>query len=106
MTTSGSRLAALLKRVRRVTSTRGKKADLGRFLAVPQSRISEWLSGTHEPGGEIALRLLEWVEAEEHEQTDPERVDARPGSETQTRRIQSNENPNSGPKRPYPKPID
>jgi hypothetical protein len=59
---------ALIVRLIRATSNRGKKADLARFLGVPISRVSEWLNRTFAPGGEITLRLLEWVQAEEAQQ--------------------------------------
>lgn len=55
----------LLDRLAQATLPRGKKAALARFLKVPASRVSEWIHAAREPGGEITLRLLEWVTAEE-----------------------------------------
>jgi transcriptional regulator with XRE-family HTH domain len=37
------------------------KTKLAGDLGVPQSRVSEWLSGKYEPSGESALRLFDWV---------------------------------------------
>jgi transcriptional regulator with XRE-family HTH domain len=58
----------LLSRLSQATRQRGKKTALAKLLRVPPPRISEWLRGTKEPGGEITLRLLEWVTAEEAQQ--------------------------------------
>jgi transcriptional regulator with XRE-family HTH domain len=58
-------LAKLLDRARNLTSPHGRKKELAKFLGVPPSRVSEWLSGVCEPGGEVAFRLLSWVEDQE-----------------------------------------
>ena len=63
-----SKLATLLARLNRATRQRGKKTELADFLGVPHTRVSEWLSGRREPGGETTLRLLAWVTAEEAKQ--------------------------------------
>lgn len=68
----------LLHRVALVTRERGKKLVLAKFLKVNQSRVSEWLRGKNEPGGDVALRLAEWVAAEEAKQENA------PGSATNT----------------------
>lgn len=65
-----SKLATLLARLNRATRQRGRKVELARFLGVPHTRVSEWLSGKTEPGGETTLRLLAWVTAEEAKQQD------------------------------------
>jgi transcriptional regulator with XRE-family HTH domain len=73
-------LKRLLNDVRRLTKPAGMKAKLADALDVPQSRVSEWLSGKHEPSGEMTMRIFNWVE-------DPDRkskkarpcVEARPG---------------------------
>lgn len=62
-------LASLLARANRIASARGKKSELARFLRVPRQRINDWLSGARAPGGEVTLQLLEWVQAEEANQT-------------------------------------
>ena len=59
-------LPPLLRRLARTTKPTGKKAELARWLGVKPPRISEWLSGRVEPGGETTLRLLAWIEAEEN----------------------------------------
>ena len=58
-------LAKLIQRLKQFTKQRGQKAELAHFLSVHQARISEWLSGKKEPGGETTLRLLNWVERKE-----------------------------------------
>ena len=60
-----SQLPVLLERVRKVSSASGKKTELANFLSVPLASVSRWLSGEREPGGEITLRLLKWVEQQE-----------------------------------------
>jgi transcriptional regulator with XRE-family HTH domain len=63
-----SPLKVLLERVARATAQRGKQAALAACLNVSPSRVSEWVRGVKEPGGEYTLRLLEWVSAEEAKQ--------------------------------------
>lgn len=63
-----SPLKDLLRRLALATVERGKKATLARFLDVAPARISEWIHGAKEPSGEVTLRLLEWVAAEEAQQ--------------------------------------
>lgn len=66
-----SPMRSLLGRVVLATKARGKKAALAKLLKVPPPRVSEWLHGAGEPSGEITLRLLKWVEAEEAQQKSP-----------------------------------
>jgi transcriptional regulator with XRE-family HTH domain len=54
-------LKELLKMVKLVTEPRGMKAKLAKHLGVSESNVSEWLRGIREPGGEMTLRLLNWV---------------------------------------------
>ncbi len=63
----------LLSRVSLATKARGRKVALAKFLNVPQPRVSEWIHGNGEPSGENALRLLEWVTAEEAQQKESPR---------------------------------
>ena len=58
-----SEVQKLIERVKRKVSEPGGKSKLARALGVAPARISEWLSGEKEPGGEYALRLLKWVES-------------------------------------------
>ena len=51
------RLNALLR-----SAFPGAKAELARALKVAPARISEWLSGEKEPGGDYTIKLLNWVE--------------------------------------------
>jgi transcriptional regulator with XRE-family HTH domain len=60
-----SELSQLLARIKRLSQAKGSKARLAEALGVPQARVSEWLSGKKEPGGETTLRLLKWVEERE-----------------------------------------
>lgn len=62
-----SPLKSLLSRLNRYTSEEGKKTELANYLGVPLETVSRWLSGKREPGGENALRLLQWVEQQEHQ---------------------------------------
>lgn len=61
------RLPELLARLKRATQKRGKKAELARYLGVALPKVSRWLSGKPEPGGETTLRLLSWVEQQERQ---------------------------------------
>ena len=60
-------LAQLRARLKRATGAKGMKTKLANFLGVPKPCISDWLSGKREPGGETTLRLLRWVEHQEHQ---------------------------------------
>jgi DNA-binding XRE family transcriptional regulator len=65
-------LPGLLARLRKATEEPGKKSELAKFLDAPLASVSRWLSADpkvqREPGGEIALKMLHWVEAQEHKQ--------------------------------------
>lgn len=81
-----TKLAALLKRVKRATEARGKKSELARWLGTEPQRVNDWLSGVNAPGGEVTLLLLEWVAAEEANQNkSPGRAPTRPERKTQPR---------------------
>lgn len=56
-----SEIDKLIERVKHKASKPGAKAELARMLDVDPARVSEWLSGKKEPGGEYTLRLLKWV---------------------------------------------
>ena len=65
-------LPGLLARLRKATEEPGKKSELAKFLDAPLASVSRWLSADpkvqREPGGEIALKMLHWVEAQERKQ--------------------------------------
>jgi transcriptional regulator with XRE-family HTH domain len=56
-----SELEKLIQRLKAATKSPGLKAELARSLGVAPTRISEWLSGAREPGGNYTLQLLRWV---------------------------------------------
>lgn len=55
-------LKALLADLKTATKSRGKKAELAKRFKISQASLSEWLRGKKEPGGDITLQLLNWVE--------------------------------------------
>jgi transcriptional regulator with XRE-family HTH domain len=68
-----AQLPSLLGRLNRATKESGKMSALADFLGkgtghkVPLASVSRWLSGKREPGGEITLKLLNWVELQERQ---------------------------------------
>lgn len=60
-----AQLPSLLERLKKATSETGKMSALAEYLGVPLASVSRWLSGKREPGGEITLKLLHWVEWQE-----------------------------------------
>lgn len=68
-----AQLPGLLERLRKATAETGKKSELADFLKrvtkanVPLASVSRWLSGEREPGGEVTLQLLRWVELQERQ---------------------------------------
>ncbi|HEV2331200.1 MAG TPA: hypothetical protein VGY56_20655 [Verrucomicrobiae bacterium] len=62
-----SEVQKLIARVKDHASQPGAKSKLARTLGIAPARISEWLSGEKEPGGEYTLLLLQWVEQQERQ---------------------------------------
>lgn len=62
-----SPLPAFLERIKRAASASGKKSELAKFLDAPLASVSRWLSGEREPGAEITLKMLKWVEQQERQ---------------------------------------
>jgi hypothetical protein len=60
-------LPNLLARLKAATKETGKMSALANFLDVPLASVSRWLSGNREPGGEVTLKLLRWVEQQERQ---------------------------------------
>jgi transcriptional regulator with XRE-family HTH domain len=84
LTPMTSPLVNLLERVRKATASEGMKSELAKLLGVPPSALSHWLSGRRQPGGETALKLLQWVEQQEaHQNKSPGSVQPPPGPKTQ-----------------------
>lgn len=77
-----SQVKSLMERIRTATSQHGAKRQLCERLKIRQSRLSEWITGMHEPNAETALQLLVWVQAEEAKQKSPGSVGAPPGPKT------------------------
>lgn len=88
------RLDKLFNRVLRVCAN---KSELARRLGVTSSHIQKWVTAReYEPGGEITLAMLEWVQAEEaKQQKSPGRAETRPEPKTRKRKSR-NENLKSG----------
>ena len=65
--TMKSQMPSLLERLRKATAAPGKKTELAEALRpkVPLASVSRWLSGEREPGGEVTLQLLHWVDRQE-----------------------------------------
>jgi len=62
------KLDKLLKRVRARLKQRGSLQLLADHLGVIRPTLSDWLRGRYEPGGEVTLKLQEWVIAAEASQ--------------------------------------
>lgn len=62
-----SAMKELLDKIRKLTEPTGMKAKLATALKVPPARVSEWLSGKHDPSGETTLQLLQWVQQQERQ---------------------------------------
>lgn len=60
-------LPNLRDRLNQATKESGKMSALADYLKVPLASVSRWLSGKREPGGEITLKLLHWVEQQERQ---------------------------------------
>ena len=60
-------LPNLRERLKRATSESGKMSALADFLKVPLASVSRWVAGKREPGGEITLKMLRWVEQQERQ---------------------------------------
>lgn len=56
----------LIARLRKATSEHGRKTELAVWLGVSPQKVTDWLSERVEPSGETTLRLLKWVEQQEH----------------------------------------
>jgi len=66
-----AQLPNLLVRLNQATRESGRMSALAELLGVPLASVSRWLSGKREPGGEITLKLLQWVEQQERKTKKP-----------------------------------
>lgn len=89
-------LKDLLQRARRVTSERGKPAQLAKHLQVSRSRVSDWLNGKFEPSGDVILQLSKWVQEREIEQTNSVGSALTPPTPKTQRRSSDETKPTSG----------
>jgi transcriptional regulator with XRE-family HTH domain len=71
----------------RATKHYRAKATLARALGVPRQWVNDWLLGKHEPGGDITLRMLDWVTAEEAKKKSPGSAQTPP--ERKTRKMKA-----------------
>jgi transcriptional regulator with XRE-family HTH domain len=62
-----AKLPTLIGRLNEATRKRGEKTALAKFMNVPLSNVSQWLSGEREPSGEKTLQLLNWVQERERQ---------------------------------------
>lgn len=62
-----TQMQKFLERLKKATSQRGQQTALADFLGVHRVSVSKWLSGKKEPGGEITLKMLQWVEQQERQ---------------------------------------
>ena len=89
-------LNKVIDRVRRLTKPRGGKKLLAIEMGVSQQHLTNLLSGSCEPGGEITLRLLDWVTRNEAKnKKTPSVLQARPTRMAQAKKDTSNEKPRS-----------
>ena len=77
-------MPSLISDLRKATSKRGMKAELARAMKVSLPRISEWLAGAREPGGEYALRLAKWVKLPEAQRKSRGRASTPPQPKTRS----------------------
>jgi transcriptional regulator with XRE-family HTH domain len=90
-------LKELLDQIRGIVKPSGMKAALASYLGVPQSRVSEWLGGKHEPSGEVALKLLKWVSDPALKQTTLDTAKNSTKGKTRVHKSKSYEKANSNP---------
>lgn len=75
---------ALVRRLVKLTSRTGAKAELAREMEVTRQAVNKWLSGKGAPSAELTLRVLNWVgRAEVKQKQSPVSVVAPPGQKTQ-----------------------
>jgi transcriptional regulator with XRE-family HTH domain len=89
----------LIARLKNATRGHGDKTMLARKLGVHPQRLNDWLSGTNVPGGEVVLRMLEWVTAQEAQFQQTKRAGSaltRPALKTRKSKSTTNEKAKSG----------
>ncbi len=86
------KLDALMARIRRLTSADGAKPALAEDLGVRVGQLYDWLAGRYEPGGEVAIQLQDWADAEESKpkKKTPSVLVARPAPKAKTKKDTTN----------------
>jgi transcriptional regulator with XRE-family HTH domain len=97
-----SLVQGVIAKVKAATEARGSRSRLAGYLGVPPQRLNDWLSGEHEPSAETALRLLDWVTANEAKQKAPEHATNTPGGRKTRSRNHLSHETRPGPKSKSP----
>lgn len=94
-----SEIQKLIAQLNEVVQVPGRKKFLAEKLKVAPARISEWLSGKKEPGGNNALQLLYWAEKWESQQKRPGSASNTAKAKAQSERKYEQPNTSGPPKR-------
>ena len=92
-----SQLDNLLAGLDRLVKEPGSKTALADFLGAPLASVSRWLSGKREPGREITLKMLRWVEQQERQTNTLDSGLNTIKGKTRVHKSKSNEKANSNP---------
>ena len=92
-----SQLDNLLAGLDRLIKEPGNKTALADFLGAPLASVSRWLSGKREPGREITLKMLRWVEQQERQTNTLDSGLNTIKGKTRVHKSKSNEKANSNP---------
>ncbi len=85
-----SEMVTLLKlraELKALTAGYGRKTELAKFLGVTRTTVSRWIVGGKEPGGEVTLKLLNWVEQQKEQQKSPGSVPPPPERKAQSAKV-------------------
>ena len=85
-----SEMVTLLKlrsELKALTVGYGRKTELANLLGVTRTTVSRWIVGGKEPGGEITLKLLNWVQQQKAKQTNADRAITRSARKTRSTKV-------------------